>query len=64
MSFPFLLLFGILILAISLYVYSIFSKPNQAYTNSYSEFEEGDIDRDVDEAPDDCLIYDELFNDD
>jgi hypothetical protein len=28
-----------------------------------SEFEPDDIDRDIDEMPDDCLIYDELFDD-
>jgi hypothetical protein len=58
----FLLLIGILILAVSLYLYSIFSKPNQVYTNNYQEFEEADIDRDVDEMPDDCLIYNDLFD--
>jgi len=31
--------------------------------NSCSEFEKDDIDKDVDEMPDDCLIYDELFDD-
>jgi hypothetical protein len=68
----FLLLFSILILAISLYLYSIFSKHSQnidnlkqtnKISNDYSEFEEGDIDRDVDEMSDDCLIYDDLFGD-
>lgn len=32
--------------------------------SNYSEFERDNIDRDVDEMPDDCLIYDELFDED
>ncbi len=32
-------------------------------SNKYSEFENSDIDRDIDEISDDCLIYDDLFDD-
>ncbi len=77
---PFLLLFDIQIIVISLCLYIIFSRLNQnidksqqikhkTYSNknskisdNYSEFGKEDIDKDVDEMPDDCLIYDELFD--
>lgn len=32
------------------------------FEDSNSEFEEGDTDENVDEMPDDCLIYDDLFD--
>jgi hypothetical protein len=31
------------------------------FDDNNSEFEKGDMDKDVDEMPDDCLIYDDLF---
>jgi hypothetical protein len=37
-------------------------KPIGDFDDNSSEFENDDCDREVDEMPDDCLIYDHLFD--
>jgi len=38
------------------------SVEEEEFEDDASEFENGDCDIDVDEMPDDCLIYDDLFD--